>query len=273
MQAEEDEQRGCFSPSEVDMWRLLERERLDFRFVQDPVFNLSDSEETLLERLRQSELEFGVLPRQDPTSFLCIKVKLEGMLQRVELAVDARQGYASFVTRRTPFSERLKDRLDQVFGSASFDRSKNVNTRNYVWFSYYLSGMAPVSSLPRETRRRRSSLFNFDARERELLDRLETAVLEMGDAAAQIHVYPRETPFGGIELMLQDPHHSQPARVFVKGLYPLVVHVVTENTALAQRVQGYFDRALGADTLDSDASRFEGKFLSLVYRLRSEPRL
>lgn len=272
MQAEEDEQRGCFSPSEVDMWRLLERERLDFRFVQDPVFNLSEPEETLLERLRHSGLEFGVLPRQDPTSFLCIKVKLEGVLQRVELAVDARQGYASFVTRRTPFSERLKDRLDQVFGSASFDRSKNVSTRSYVWYSYYLSGLAPAF-LPRETRRRRSSLFNFDARERELLDRLEQAVQDLRDGLAQIHVYPRETSFGGIELMLQDPHHSQPARVFVKGLYPLVVHAVTENTALGQRMRAYFDRALGSETLDEAASRFEGKFLSLVYRVRTDPRL
>jgi hypothetical protein len=271
MQAEEDEQRGCFSPSEVDMWRLLERERLDFRFVQDPVFNLSDSEETLLERLRHADLEFGVLPRQDPTNFLTIKVRLEGMLQRVEIAVDPRQGYASFVTRRNSFAERLKDRLDNLFGTRSFDRSKNVTTRSYVWFAYYLTGIPAV--VPRETRRRRSSLFNFDARERELLDQLELAVSEMRDGIAQIHVYPRETSFGGIELMLQDPHHSQPARVFVKGLYPLVVHAVTENTVLGQRMRAYFDRALGSESLDVAASRFEGKFLSLVYRVRTEPRL
>lgn len=272
MQAEEDEQRGGFSPSEVDMWRLLERERLDFRFVQDPVFNLSDSEELLLERLRQSGLEFGVLPRQDPTNFLTVKVRLEGMLQRVEIAVDARQGYASFVTRRNNFAERLKDKLDGVFGERSYDRGKNVTTRNYVWYAYYLSGApAPVGS--RETRRRRSSLYNFDARERELLDRLEQAVQDLRDGLAQIHVYPRETSFGGIELMLQDPHHSQPARVFVKGLYPLVVHAVTENTALGQRMRAYFDRALGSETLDEAASRFEGKFLSLVYRVRTDPRL
>lgn len=271
MQADEDEQRGCFSPSEVDMWRLLERERLDFRFVQDPVFNLSDSEELLLERLRQSGLEFGVLPRQDPTSFLTIKVRLEGVHQRVEIAVDARQGYASFVTRRNTFAERLKDRLDGVFGSRCFDRTKNVATRNYVWYAYYLAGTPAV--VPRETRRRRSSLFNFDARERELLDRLELAVQELRDNQAQIHVYPRETSFGGIELMLQGPQHSQPARVFVKGLYPLVVHAVTENTPLGQRMRACFDQALGAETLDAEASRFEGKFLSLVYCVRNEPRL
>lgn len=258
---------------------MLERESLDFRFVCDPVFNLSAQEEDILERLREVGLSFGILPRYDPTSFLCIMATIECATQKVEIGVDRdNQYYYSFITRRTPFADKLKGYLDQVFGPENFDQRGHVASRSYVWYSYRLNPVLPRNFYHKPPARRpgrkgrvRSSLFNFDSREQHFLRVLEQVVKGLNEgreSPMQFHIYPRETPYGGIELMVGDGRASQPAKIFVKGLYPITYHMITENTPLGERMREYLDAALGAANLDSGASRTRGKFLSLVYNVR-----
>lgn len=273
---------------------MLERESLDFRFVQDPIFNLSDDEEEILERLRENGLEFSVLPRPDPTSFLAISATVGQAAQRVEIAVESGNGHprvkpmgdaltrvCSFVTRRNAFSDALKNWLDRLFGSDRFDATRHVASRRYVWLSY------EVPAVPRgepwrplgphlnahEPSRLRNSLFNFDPKEQHFLRLLEAAVARLNTGhpvPLKFNIYPRETPFGSLELMVGQGERRQPVRVFVKGLYPVTYHLVTENTPVGQRLKDYLDGALGEENLDRASSRLKGKFLSLIYSVRHE---
>ncbi|MBI3929382.1 MAG: hypothetical protein HY319_27800 [Armatimonadetes bacterium] len=247
---------------------MLEREELDFRFVQDPVFNLSASEEAILGRLRRGKLEFGLLPRYDPTSFLRVQVRLEGVSQLVEIALEGDElGYASFITRRTPFADRLLEKLKAVFGAKQLDRSRLVSTRDFVWFSFFLErSQEPALPIGGAAR----PLFNFDAKEMFFLKALADAVRRFNGRdgkGLQFRIYPREASFGGIELMLAGRRQSQPAKIFAKGLYPVTYHFITENTPLGSQVPGYLHAALGASHFDEVASRLGGRFLSLVYTL------
>lgn len=250
---------------ESDVWRMFERESLDFRFVQDPIFNLSESEQDILERLREGGLEFGILPRPDPASFLTLKVRVGQAAQRVEVAADPH--YCSFITRRTAFADALKGSLDRMFGVEHFDAGRYVASRKYVWYSYVL----PTRTGPPRASGLLQSLFNFDRKEQHFLGLLEEAVKRLNPArthALQFHVHPREAPFGGIELMVGEGDRRQPVRVFVKGFYPVTYHLITENTPAGQRLKDYMDAALGRENLDHASSRMKGKFLSLIYLVR-----
>lgn len=253
---------------ENDVWRMLERESLDFRFVQDPIFNLSEAEKDILERLREGGLEFGILPRPDPASFLTLQVRLNQAAQRVEVAADpGLPAYCSFITRRTAFADALKGSLDRLFGVEHFDAGRYVASRKYVWYSYVL----PTRSGPPRHSRLLQSLFNFDRKEQHFLRLLEEAVKRLNPSRThplQFHVHPREAPFGGIELMVGEGERRQPARVFVKGFYPVTYHLITENTAVGQRLKDYLDIALGRENLDHASSRMKGKFLSLLFLVR-----
>lgn len=250
-----------------DVWLSLERESLDFRFVQDSIFNLSEAEQDILERLREGGFEFGILPRPDPAAFLTLQLHLNQATQRVEVAVDPGfPAYCSFATRRNAFGEALKGSLDRLFGVEHFDASRCVASRRYVWYSYV---MPPSPARPRP--RLLQSLFHFDRKELHFLGLLEEAVKRLNRTLPhplQFHVHPRESASGGIEMMVGEGERRQPVRVFVKGFYPVTYHLVTENTPVGQRLQGYLDAALGGENLDEASSQRRGRFLSLLYVVR-----
>lgn len=255
---------------EHEVWKMLEREARPFRYVQDAIFNLSEAEEELLDHLRERGLEFGLLPRPDPTSFLTLSVQLNQATQRVEAEVDrGSPAGCSFITRRNAFAEALKGCLDRIFGSEHFDAARYVASRRYVWYTYVMPALARQRT-PVDPRLRRS-LFNFDAKERHFLDLLEASVERLNPrlpAPLTFRVYPRETPSGGIELMVGQGDKRQPARVFVKGFYPITYRLITENTPMGQLLKDYMDEAAGAENLDVESSRLKGRYLSLIYGVR-----
>ncbi len=237
-----------------EMWTPLGHEPLDFRYVQDPVYNLSEADLHLLARLRDHGLRFGLLPRLDPTSFLRVQVALGLQSQRVEISVDVSGRYVSFLTKRSPLGEQAIARLTEILGSANLDSDRCVTTAARLWVSFFLDpAKQPV----------RNSLFNFDQNEQSFLQRLELGVRHQ--PGLEFHVYPRGTTFGGIELMITDGRASQMVRIFVKGQDPVIYHALTENTPLGRRLVDYLHATLGQAHLDEAASRLTGKFLSLVY--------
>ena len=257
---------------EHEIWRMLEQGDRAFRFVQHAIFNLSEAEEEILEQLREGGLEFGLLPRPDPTSFLTLSIRLNQHTQRVDVEVDrGSPASCSFVTRRNAFAEALKGCLDRIFGGEHFDSRRYVASRRYVWYPYILPASAPAPRPPSPDSRLRRSIFNFEPKERHFLGLLEAAVARLGPrlpAPLKVHVYPREKPFGGIELMVLQGDRRQPARVFVKGFYPVTYHLITENTGMGSLLKDYLDEALGAEHLDGESSRTKGRFLSLIYSVR-----
>lgn len=255
---------------EQDVWKRLDRETRPFRYVQEPIFNLSEAEVEFLEELREGGLDFDLLPRPDPTSFVALTVRLEQATQRVEVEVD--RGVpttCSFLTRRTPFAEALKGWLDRILGSERFDARRYVASRRYVWYPYVLPPKGSSLRAAGKDSRLGRCLFNFDAKERHFLGLLEKAVEAATPAGPlKLEVYPRETLYGGIELMACQGEKRQPARVFVKGFYPITYQMITENTPLGQLLKGSLDEALGAAHLDLESSRLKGRHLSLIYSVR-----
>jgi len=255
---------------EQDVWKRLDRETRPFRYVQEPIFNLSEAEVEFLEELREGGLDFDLLPRPDPTSHVALRVRLEQATQRVELEVDSTvPSTCSFLTRRTPFAEALKGWLDRILGGERFDARRYVASRRYVWYPYVLPPRAPSLRASGRDSRLGRSLFNFDAKERHFLGLLEKAVEEAPQGPClRLEVYPRDTLYGGLELMACQGERHQPTRVFVKGFYPITYHVITENTPLGNLLKGRLDRALGAEHLDVESSRLKGRYLWLVYSVR-----
>lgn len=243
------------NPSEREMWTPLGHEPLDFRYVQDPVYNLSEADLQVLARLRDHGLRFGLLPRLDPTSFLRVQVALGLQSHRVEISVDEGGRYVSFLTRRSPLGEQAIARLTEILNEANLDTERCVTTAGHLWVSFFLEPSRQLGV--------RNSLFNFDKNEQLFLQRLELCVRRQ--PGLEFHIYPRGTTFGGIELMITDGRASQMVRIFVKGKDPVTYHALTENTPLGRRLVDYLHATLGQSHLDEDASRLGGKFLSLVY--------
>lgn len=261
-----------FTRSEQEVWKMLEREELDFRFVQDPVFNLSATEEGILSLLRRGGLEFGLLPRFDPTSFLRIQAQLGGASQVVEIALESHdRGYVSFITQRSAFADSLLEMLTDLLGSHALDRSRLVTTRHFLWCSFFLDWSGDGFSTPTPADSRGEPLFNFDSKEMFFLSSLSEVARGFpgpdSSKRLQFRVYPRETTQGVIELMVSDGLQSQPAKVFARGLYPVTYHFITENNRLGRRVLDYLHTALGEVHFDQLASSLEGRFLTLVYSL------
>lgn len=243
-----------------EMWTPLGPEPLDFRYVQDPVYNLSEADLHLLARLRDHGLRFGLLPRLDPTSFLRVQVALGLQSQRVEISVDVSGRYVSFLTKRSPLGEQAIARLTEILGADHLDADRSVTTAARLWVSFFLD--------PAKQTGVRTSLFNFDKNEQAFLQHLELCVRHQ--PGVEFHVYPRGTTFGGIELMITDGRASQMVRIFVKGKEPIIYHALTENTPLGRRLVEYLHATLGLTHLDNEGSRLSGKFLSLVYSIPSE---
>lgn len=257
-------------PGEDDPWKRLDRETPAFRLAQEPIFNLSESEEEFLEMLREGGLDFDILPRPDPTGFVSLSVRLERATQRVEIEVDrGSPRTCSFLTRRNAFAESLKGWLDRILGSERFDARRYAASRRYVWYAYILPTRLPAADPPSGESCLRRSLFNFDAKERHFLGLLEKAMTEPGPSCPlRIQVYPRETPSGGLELMICQGERRQPARVFVKGFYPATYQVITENTPTGWLLKQVVDQTVGSEHLDRESSRLKGRHLSLIYGVR-----
>ena len=255
----------------TDGWKRLDREAPAFRLAQEPLFNLSEVEEEVLERLREGGLEFDLLPRPDPTAFLALSVHLDQVTQRVEMEVDRSVPTScSFLARKNSFAEGLKGWLDRILGSERFDVRRYVASRRYVWYSYVLPPGRPDSPPSDADSRLRRSLFNFDAKERHFLELLDQAVSQLTPSSSplKVQVYPRQTSGGGLELMLCQDERRQPARVFVKGFYPVTYQMITENSPLGSLLKGFLDAAVGAEHMDVESSRLKGRFLSLIYSVR-----
>ncbi|NMA28958.1 MAG: hypothetical protein GX934_14480 [Burkholderiales bacterium] len=258
-------QDGQGNPADTDPWKKLDREIPLFRLAQEQIFNLSESEEEFLEMLREGGLDFDILPRPDPTSFVILSVRLDQVTQRVEIEVNrGTPRTCSILTRRNAFADSLKGWLDRILGSEHFDARRYAASRRYVCYAYILSTRLPGADPSSDESCLRRSLFNFDTKERHFLELLEKAVT----GPLRIQVYPRESPTGGLELMLCQGERRQPARVFVKGFYPVTYQVVTENTPSGWLLKEVVDRAVGAEHLEVESSRLKGRHLSLIYGVR-----
>jgi len=261
---------GRGNPADHEPWKRLDRETPLFRLAQEPIFNLSESEEEFLEMLREGGLDFDILPRPDPTRFVILSVRLDQATQRVEIEVDrGTPRTCSVLTRRNAFADSLKGWLDRILGSERFDARRYAASRRYVWYAYILPTRLPGGDPGSGESSLRRSLFNFDAKERHFLGLLEQAVT----GPLRIQVYPRDSASGGLELMVCQGERRQPARVFVKGFHPVTYQVITENTPAGWLLKEVVDRAVGAEHLEVESSRLKGRHLSLIYGVRHPRRI
>ena len=205
---------------EYQIWKVLDNKAPLFRYVQEPVFSLVDMERELIEFLHNRGLRFTLRPRHDPASFITAMVQLGQTTQKVQIELG--QGIAatcSFMTVKNTFASDLKGWLDRFFGSERYNTRNSVSTRFYVYYSYVLpipesyvdaNCVRPVSES--YDSRTSTHLFNFDARERCVLEMLERAVLKLGNTFAPplaVLVYPRQSSAGSIELVLSEGNEKR----------------------------------------------------------------
>ncbi len=257
------------SSCETSSWKMLPRDNLHFRFVPDPIFNLSTQEFAILNMLRAKGLNFKLLPRFDPTSFLRIEAELNGCYQTVEIAVETgTPTYVSFITKRNAFAEHLLAFLRLALGHDNFDHSRLVKTRDYFWCSFFLPQDEHHLNISTETLlNERKPFFNFSPKELYFLQALSkaTSKLATSTTSLQFRIYPRETGEGFIEMMISDGNQSQPAKIIAKGLYPITYYFTTENNTLGRKVIPYIHEALGSANFQPLESDLEGAHLTLVY--------
>ena len=273
--------------AEALIWSPLDHKIPLFRYVQDPVFNLTSTEVILMEFLHQEGLQFTMRPRYDPSSFICINATLNNERQHVRIEVHHGQpSFCVFILERTDFAEEFKGWLDRHFGISSFLSSIYVMTRRYVHYPYmlnismdFIAGLQHdklnLSELHRkniyEDNRNSTLFFNFSAQEKHFLNCLEDAVEHRGAHALsplQVLVMPRQTEVGSIELVLQNENTRQPARIFISGFQPLVYQVISENSPLTMSLKECLDMAFGEQNFDKVSSRFASKYASLIYNVR-----
>ena len=260
-------------------WKVLESRPRLFRYVQEPVYSLTVTEEFLIEFLHVHGLEFELQPRYNPAKYATLTVTLNGRAQKVRLeCIPGLSTSCTFITARTSFASDFKGWLDRALGGERFDRSQYIGTRKWVFYPYNLplyeavdSPLTPEVSPLTSDSRHVSYLFNFNAKEKEFLRLLEEVVSANDDQdnPLRVLVYPRPSHTGSIELVISNKHGRQPARVFSSGSHPVSYQIITENSELTIPFKTYLDNALGAQALDQPNCRLQGKLISLIYNHRS----
>lgn len=259
-------------------WKSLESKPTLFRYVQEPIYSLTVTEEYLIEFLHQNQLDFELQPRYNPASPVVLYATVNGLCQKVKLnCISGLSCSCAFMTSRTQFANDFKGWLDRVIGSERFDRTQYIGTRRWVSYPYalplYDTVYKPGSSLPQLAKdfRHASYLFNFNSKEQEFLRILEEVVCESDDSDNPlfVSVYPRINHTGSIELVIANLEGKQPVRIFSSGSHPIIYQIITENTELVIPLKTYLDNALGSENLDLPNCRTKGKMLSLIYTHRS----
>ena len=111
-------------------WKSLESKPTLFRYVQEPIYSLTITEEYLIEFLHQNQLEFELQPRYNPASPVVLHVTINGVCQKVKLnCISGLSCSCAFMTARTQFANDFKGWLDRVIGSERFDRAQYIGTR------------------------------------------------------------------------------------------------------------------------------------------------
>ncbi len=272
-------------------WRIMSPSSPVFRYVQDPVFNLTTAEMKLLDFLHRRGLHFTVRPRYDPSSFITMSVELGHVTQNVRIEMHlGLTAFGVFIVKRSPFADNLKGWLDHEFGTERFAAPYYVATRHYMHFPYIMPVDADIIDevlkhppTDSDDYRYYRHFFNFTAKEIHFLNSLETTIQRQGksaysakpndDSILSVQVYPRQTTVGSIELVLQKGLMRQPARIFVSGYRPITYQAVTENSALVEPLKQSLDCALGENNFDEAASHRRGKYASLIYNVRYDSKL
>ncbi|MGM9999594.1 MAG: hypothetical protein ACI38Q_09455 [Candidatus Bruticola sp.] len=259
-------------------WKAVESTPSLFRYVQEPIYSLSTTEEYLIEFMHKHELNFELQPRYNPASPVVLNVTINQRSQKVKLnCISGLSCSCSFMTARTPFASDFKGWLDRVIGSERFDRTQYIGTRRWVSYPYALPLYDAVylseSGLPELAKdsRHASYLFNFNSKEQEFLRVLEDVVSESDDYDNPlfVRVYPRIGHTGSIELVISNLEGKQSVRIFASGSHPVIYQIITENTELVIPLKTYLDNALGNENLDTVNCRLTGKIISLIYTHRS----
>ncbi|MGM9991698.1 MAG: hypothetical protein ACI376_02470 [Candidatus Bruticola sp.] len=259
-------------------WKAVESNPSLFRYVQEPIYSLSVTEEYLIEFMHKHGLEFELQPRYNSSSPVVLNVTINQCSQKVKLnCISGLSCYCSFMTARTPFASDFKGWLDRAIGSERFDRIQYTGTRRWVSYPYVLplydtvnlseSGMPELSKDSRHV----SYLFNFNSKEQEFLRVLEEVVSDSDDYDNPlfVRVYPRISYAGSIELVISNFEGRQSVRIFSSGSHPVIYQIITENTELVIPLKTYLDNALGLENLDRANCRLTGKMISLIYTHRS----